>query len=191
MFCKKCGNQIEEGAAFCKKCGTPVEQAGAVSTAGTGTGAWPYMQYLRIGIVTACLLMSIATVLPYLVFDKEVARYAGLDSPALRLIYSNGRIGDGIFFILSAIVAAVFLYRKKGRVVLAGGTFSLILYFYELSQIREAENQFSRIVGGAWDMYDMISKGSGFYLLSVSVIVLFVLCSLFYLMDRKTKKRNS
>ncbi len=25
MFCKKCGNEIEEGAAFCQKCGTPVE----------------------------------------------------------------------------------------------------------------------------------------------------------------------
>ena len=26
MYCKKCGNQIDEGAAFCKKCGTPVEK---------------------------------------------------------------------------------------------------------------------------------------------------------------------
>ncbi|MCR4762837.1 MAG: zinc ribbon domain-containing protein [Lachnospiraceae bacterium] len=25
MFCKKCGSEIEEGAAFCSKCGTPVE----------------------------------------------------------------------------------------------------------------------------------------------------------------------
>lgn len=25
MFCKKCGSEIEEGAAFCQKCGTPVE----------------------------------------------------------------------------------------------------------------------------------------------------------------------
>ena len=25
MFCKKCGNEIEEGAVFCSKCGTPVE----------------------------------------------------------------------------------------------------------------------------------------------------------------------
>lgn len=24
MFCRKCGNQISEGAAFCRKCGTPV-----------------------------------------------------------------------------------------------------------------------------------------------------------------------
>lgn len=25
MFCKKCGGEIEEGAAFCQKCGTPIE----------------------------------------------------------------------------------------------------------------------------------------------------------------------
>ncbi len=30
MYCKKCGKQIDEGAAFCPKCGTPVkESAGA------------------------------------------------------------------------------------------------------------------------------------------------------------------
>lgn len=26
MYCKKCGNQIDEGAAFCKKCGTPLKE---------------------------------------------------------------------------------------------------------------------------------------------------------------------
>lgn len=26
MYCKKCGNQIEKGAAFCSKCGTPIQE---------------------------------------------------------------------------------------------------------------------------------------------------------------------
>ncbi|MDD5747725.1 MAG: zinc-ribbon domain-containing protein [Actinomycetota bacterium] len=28
MYCKNCGNQIEEGSAFCSSCGTPVEESG-------------------------------------------------------------------------------------------------------------------------------------------------------------------
>lgn len=24
MFCKKCGNEIPDGAKFCKKCGSPI-----------------------------------------------------------------------------------------------------------------------------------------------------------------------
>lgn len=42
MFCKKCGNDLKDGAAFCPKCGTPVNAEGSIeknlNAAGETTG---------------------------------------------------------------------------------------------------------------------------------------------------------
>lgn len=38
MFCKKCGNEVKEGAAFCKNCGQPTEQIVSNQNMGGYTG---------------------------------------------------------------------------------------------------------------------------------------------------------
>ncbi len=186
MYCKKCGNQIDEGAAFCKKCGAPVENIPNITAAGMGKGVMQVnAQYLRIGITAASLLMALATALPYLVLKDELARYTGMRS--ISLINAGGKAGDGILFILFAVLMLVFLYLKKNIPVLVCGIVPLLMYCFELSQIKK---QAAQLLGSGIDMYDYMSKGFGFYLLSFSVIGLLVLSVLFYMQNRNAEKRN-
>ena len=176
MFCKKCGNQIEEGAAFCKKCGTPVEQA-----AKTAQGIFPINeQYLKMGITVSCLLMAFATGLPYLVINDEVAIYAGAKS--MSLLNADGRAGDGIVFIIIAVLALVFLHLKKNIPVLACGIASFLLYCFELWQIKKVEEM---LPGYGFSVDNFMSKGAGFYLITVSVIALLALSILYFRQNRK------
>ncbi len=186
MYCKKCGKQIDEGAAFCKKCGTPVENIQDITAAGAGKGIMQVnTQYLRIGIIVSSLLMAVATLLPWLVLDSGIARYAGIRS--ISLLNAGGQMGDGIVFILLAVVMNVFLYLKKNIPVLVCGIAPFLMYCFELSQMKKADSQ---LLGNSLDMYDYMSKGSGFYLLSFSVIVLLALSVLFYMQNKNAGKRN-
>lgn len=45
MYCKKCGKEIQDGAAFCKFCGGRIKEEGS---AGTGSGAFTPMQPLPV-----------------------------------------------------------------------------------------------------------------------------------------------
>lgn len=187
MYCKKCGNQIDEGAAFCKKCGTPVENIPNITTTGTGKELIPVnTKYLKIGIAAASLLMALATLLPWLVLDSEIARYAGMRS--ISLLNAGGQMGDGIIYILFAVVMIVFLYLKKNIPVLVCGIAPFLMYCFELSQMKKADSQ---LLGNSLNMYDYMSKGSGFYLLSFSVFVLLALSILLYMQNKNAGKQNS
>lgn len=185
MYCKKCGNQIDEGAAFCKKCGTPVEKAPGVAAAGTGKGfAQMDARYLKTGIVIASLLMALATFLPYLKMNSEMARYSGIRS--INLVHPAGQFGDGVIFIILAALTLVFLYLKKNTPVLVCGIIPFFMYCYEVSQIKKQDAQ---LLGSNINMYDYMSKGAGFYLLTVSVAVLLMLSVLFFLKNRNAGKQ--
>lgn len=186
MYCKKCGNQIDEGAAFCKKCGTPVEKAPGVAAAGTGKGfAQMDARYLKTGIVIASLLMALATFLPYLKMNSEMARYSGIRS--INLVHPAGQFGDGVIFIILAALTLVFLYLKKNTPVLVCGIIPFFMYCYEVAQIKKQDEYlFGR---QNIDMYDYMSKGAGFYLLTVSVAALLMLSVLFFLKNRNAGKQ--
>lgn len=180
MICKKCGNQIEKGETFCKKCGAQTEQSGKLTTGMTHKGTAPAKtQYLKLGITAACLLMALATVLPYMKFDREIARYTGIKS--ISLLYTGKQIGDGILFIILAIMAIVFSFLKKGIPVLVCGIIPFLMYCFEVSQLNN---------GSIADMYDYMSKGSGFYLITISVIALLILSILYFIQNRRDRKQN-
>lgn len=186
MFCKKCGNQIDEGAAFCKKCGTPVEKAPGVAAAGTGMGSVRVdARYLKTGIAVSSLLMTLATFLPYLKMNSEMARYSGIRS--INLVHPAGQFGDGVIFIILAVLLLVFLYLKKNLPVLVCGIIPFFMYCYEVAQIKRQDAQ---LLGSSINMYDYMSKGSGFYLLTVSVFALLVLSVLLFLQNRNAGKQN-
>jgi len=181
MFCKKCGDQIEEGAAFCKRCGTPVEKVGNVAIPSAApVNVLVNARYLKIGIIIACLFMALATALPYLVLDDKTARYVGTKS--MSLLNANGQAGDGIIFIIIAILTVVFLYLRKNIPLLICGIIPFLMYCYELKQIKKAEEM---ILGYSLNVDDFMSKGPGFYFLTVSVIALLALSILFFAQDRK------
>lgn len=188
MYCKKCGNQIEEGAAFCKKCGAPVEKTFATNMTGTARQKGNMQadaRYIRTGIVASSLLMALATFLPYLKMNKEMARYSGIRS--INLVHPAGQFGDGVIFIILAALMLVFLYLKKNLPVLVCGIIPFLMYCYELAQIKRQDAQ---LLGSRINMYDYMSKGSGFYLLSVSVIALLALSVLFFIQGRNAGERN-
>lgn len=186
MYCKKCGNQIDEGAAFCKKCGTPVENIPNITATGTGKDLIQVnTKYLKIGIAAASLLMVLATFLPYMKMNKEMARYSGIRS--INLVHPAGQFGDGVIFIILAVLMLVFLYLKKNIPVLVCGIVPFLMYCYEVSLIKKQDAQ---LLGSRINMYDYMSKGSGFYLLSFSVIALLALSVLFYIQNRNAGKRN-
>lgn len=186
MYCKKCGNQLDEGAAFCKKCGTPAENIPNITTTSTGKKLIQVdTKYLRTGIAAASLLMALATFLPYMKMNKEMTRYSGLRS--INLVHPAGQFGDGIVFIILAILMLVFLYLKKNTPVLVCGIVPFLMYCYEVSLLKKQDSQ---LLGSQINMYDYMSKGSGFYLLSFSVIALLALSVLFYMQNRNAGKRK-
>lgn len=182
MYCKKCGNQVDEGVAFCKMCGAPMgEDSYKADTGAGGNVILANVKRLKIGIIAASLLMALATLLPWIALDSEIAHYAGMKS--ISLLNPNGEIGDGIIFIFFAVIMIVFLCLKKNIPVLVCGILPFLLYCFELSQIKEL---YSLMQG--YTSY--ISKGSGFYLMTLSVIALLVLSILFFKKNRNAGKQN-
>lgn len=184
MFCKKCGKEIENGVKFCKSCGTPVENTETNIGAGTQNNL-PVVLLIRIGVIGAGLLMAISTVLPYVVFGKDVARVSGIQS--VSLLKAGDQIGDGIIYILIAAVAIVFACLRKKIPVLVCSVLSALMCWYEAHQF---EKQYIEMLRGTnIDIWDYMDKGSGHHLLTVSVILLLVLAVLYFIMEKKGAKQ--
>ena len=137
-------------------------------------------QNLRTGTVAASLVMALATALPYLVLDPNLGRYTGVKS--VSLLYVAGKPGDGFVFIFLAVLLAVFTLLKKNIPVLACTAASLLWYIHELVRFSRVNGQ---MLGKTADLGDFVSKGSGFYFLSLAVIALLVLCGLSLYRDIK------
>lgn len=178
MFCKKCGNENEDAMKYCKNCGTPVE------TLRNGKqNSRQIEQGVRIGMITTSLLMALSTVLPYMVFHRDIAAATGIKSVTL-LMASGDQIGDGIIYILLAVAAIVFVCLRKKIPVLVCGVLSALIYWYETFQMKKQYSEMFR--GNKIDIWDYMDKGSGYHLLMVSVILLLAL-SVFYFVLEKQK----
>jgi len=178
MFCKKCGKEIENDMKFCKSCGTSVEKAEV------GTQNSVVVLGIRIGIVVASLLMIVSTVLPYVIFDDMVAKVAGMKS--ITLLKPGNQLGDGVIYIIIAVIAIVCVCIRQKIPVLICSVLSALMCWYESSQI---EKQFAELQRGSkLDVWDFMEKGSGWHLLTVSVILLLVLSVLYFILEKKVKK---
>lgn len=177
MYCKKCGNQIDEGVAFCKMCGAQVEKNSHKADTGAGGNLMQdNMKRLKIWIMAVSLLMALATLLPWM-----STRYGG--SHSISLMSPEEGMGDGIFFVFCAVMVIVFLLLKKNIPVLVFSIISFLLYCFELLQIIKL---YSQLEGYA----SYISEGSGFYLMTLSVIALLVLSIIFFTKNRNAGKQN-
>lgn len=127
-------------------------------------------QNLRTGTVAASLIMALATALPYLVLDPNLGRYTGVKS--VSLLYVAGKPGDGFVFILLALLLVIFTLLKKNILILICTAASLLWYIHELIRFSKVNGM---MLGKTADLGDFVSKGLGFYFLSLSVIALLVL----------------
>lgn len=187
MFCTNCGNKLDESAVFCGKCGTPVKNVKIAPAADTGTVSTVSekrgkTQYIKLGIVISCLLMSFATALPYLVVKKE---FATKDFKSLSLLRAEKPFVTGIIFIVLAILTVVTLYKKKNKVVLVFSICAVLMSWYESSQFKKLDEMIKKMLGSNFDLKDFMSKGFGFYLLTFSVTALLVLSILNLLQSRR------
>ena len=159
---------MEDSEQVCHKCGarfvpgrtSPPELGGSVSGLLTEKN-------LKLGILVASVLMIIATVLPcYKVLGISIS-----------LLFTDGSgMGDGIFFVAIAALCIAFLFTKKVLFELIASVAGLLLAFYQISQ------------SGQLNAYgSLVAKGSGFYLMIISSIVLCVFCVLHFLQDKKSK----
>ena len=159
MFCKKCGNVVEEGEKFCGKCGAPVEQA-AKPAFGSSSGK---MGSEKIAMIGASVLMILSTVLPYLKVDPSMVRYVGFEF--FSLLKPGEGLGDGIFLIILAVLAIVFVCVNKKWPAVISSAISILLSLYEIFG-------FGKIVEESGEYSNVFSKGIGYYLQILAVIAL-------------------
>lgn len=182
MFCKKCGNEIEDGMKFCKNCGVPIETLRDDKQNSQQIECW-----VRIGMIAAGLLMALSSVLPYMVFHRDFVAATGIKSVTL-LMAAGDQIGDGIIYILLAVAAIVFVCLRKKISVLVCGVLSALIYWYETFQMKKQYSEMFR--GSKIDICDYMDKGSGYHLLTISVILLLVLSAFYFVLEkRKGNKR--
>lgn len=170
MFCKKCGNELEAGSAFCKKCGTSVEYIEKKKTADIFIGT----RFVKVGIIAVSLLMVLATVLPFFRIDSALARFVGYSS--ISLFRAGEQLGDGIFYIIFAVLIILFVCLNKRIPVLIFGVLSFLVWCADMAELKQRIGEMQRELGRFADVYDFISKGAGYYLITISVIALVALC---------------
>lgn len=175
MFCKQCGNQLEDGAKFCGKCGSPID-----STVSKTSVSMPSAQYIRIGIIIASVLLALSTVLPYVKVKESLSWVTGTES--ISLLYVDGQLGDGIFFLLLAILIIVFSCLKKKIPVLICSVLTVFLYIFEIMQFKK---QYDDVLGFKIDIWDYMTKGAGYHLLGISAILLLVLSIVYFVTYKK------
>lgn len=186
MFCKKCGKEIESDMRFCKNCGAPTEVTEKSTNSINGTDFRNIVPGIRIGVILAGLLLALSTILPYVVFDSEIARLSGTKSISL-LLTDGEQIGDGIFYILLALIIIVFACIRKKTPILICSILSSLLCLFESIHFKKQYTEMLR--GTKIDIWDYMKKGSGYYLLTLSVILLLVLGILYFIWNKKEVKK--
>lgn len=183
-FCKNCGNPLKQNEQFCGKCGTKVDPAPKPPASSAPSGA-PVRtpnpgafnpadllsdSILKIGVMVASAVLILATLFPYMSVLGE----------SISLTIADGHVGDGIFFILLAILCIVSALIKKPIPELVAGIIALLLCFFEMSQVIKMCKQYESFTG-------LISKQSGYYLMIFASFALCALCVLHFLTAKKNK----
>ena len=120
---------------------------------------------LRIGMAVAAALLIVAVFLPY------------ASASVLGTSFSASLIdgSDGIFFIAIAIVSIIFTLLNKGLIEMICGVAACVLSLFELVSWNAQVGELS----------DIISKGSGFYLMLIASIAMLVIGILRLIQSRK------
>ena len=167
MFCVKCGTQYE--GEFCPKCGTPgavVPNDAANAAAENPTPQTPaenapqsvkpkqheYNWFALAGYILTVLCVF-PTYMAVVVFGSVVA-YSLIE-------------GDGIFFLVLGILGIVLTLLKKKKISIAVTVLLVIMTVFE------AVN-FSSQVSNLGGFGNMIQRGTGFYLMILSCILLVI-----------------
>lgn len=181
MFCTKCGKEVKGDVKFCPSCGAKVDGPKSQAPMGNQMQGQPVGMNLtnqnmdgiiKIAVTALGLLMVLATILPYLeVFGIEIT-----------LLRTDGsQIGDGVIYIILAIFCIAVTWAGKKLPELAGGVVAFLMWLYEGQQMKAVYGQYG-------DLAKIISKGSGYYLITFTCIALLVVCVGDFVLSHKNKK---
>lgn len=183
MFCKKCGAEIETGAAFCKECGTKVENVGGGQKGSANTMK---RDYYKLGAITASLFLFLSSLLPYCKVKKAmVAREMGFNSFSLVKVGDDMR-GVVIVLILTGLMV-LFLCLNKKVISLIVGILNLIIYGMSMVMFNEQLAETQKQLSGWMSVDDLFAKGVGYYLLRIACIVFLAALLLFVFKKREIK----
>lgn len=76
MFCKKCGNELNEGAEFCPKCGTPVNSAMREEPGKEDVSKYDFTEKgkskITLLIILVCVVLVVLGVLAYWIYSTKI-----------------------------------------------------------------------------------------------------------------------
>lgn len=187
MFCKKCGTQIDAGAAFCKECGTKVENFDEVQKS---TVKKMRRDYYKIGAIIASLLVFFSSLLPYCkVTNKMLIRELGFSS------FSLAKEGDdfrnGIILLILTVLTVLFICLEKKALTLMVGIMNLAVYGGTMVVFNQRLTELREELRGIMSINDLMIKGIGYYLLRVACIISLAALLLFVFKKRELENRNS
>ena len=163
-FCTNCGNELKGNEKFCTKCGcesgNKVPQPLSVNFQDKSLD-----KIFKAAIVGLSILMILGTILPYM----EVM------GNTISLLWADGQVGDGIIYIILAVLCIVFVCLDKKIPQVVFSVSSFIMYCYENSQLKEA-------YGKIGSYSSLISRGAGYYLIAFVSIVLLIVCVLYFIL---------
>lgn len=148
MYCSKCGKQLADGARFCDGCGTPI---GNYARSGAKKGS-------NIFGAIAALIIAVSVFLPYVSMT--------LWGTKINVTLFKGGKGDGVIFLILAIIALLFaLCRANLGVVLFGIICSGLAIFEGMN--------LSRSLGSGYTS-SFVTRDIGYYLLYFGSFALLV-----------------
>lgn len=172
MYCKRCGNKMEEGEMFCRKCGTKaatiyppasgtkipgaLEKLRNFRSQGSGVHDW-----MKIGIIVISILIIVSTMLPCYKFNKLISELADVDS--LSMMNFAGDRSMGIIIIVFMGLVILFVCLKWKIPALISSILNLAFYsavIFNYNQYLEEEN-----------ITELMSKSTGYYLIPVFAII--------------------
>lgn len=102
MFCKKCGKELNEGAAFCPNCGEQVNggtaNANTVPVNPQNGGNEPLTHNIAVSIVLSIVTCGIYAIYWFIMLTDEVNRRAGTPEDT----------SGGIAFLLSMVTCGIY-----------------------------------------------------------------------------------
>ena len=169
MFCSNCGKLIDENAEVCENCGTPIPKQNMTDNTPQleqkETKKRKKPNYIAMGGAAA---LALGAFLPFV----SISFFGMKNSVSL----IDG--GDGILFIILAVIVAALSMFGKNIGVTVTGILSVALALFEANHIKNNDSEYAAL----------INREAGYYLLILGAIV--ILGAGIYGIISNRKKKN-
>ena len=168
MFCSNCGALIDENASVCENCGTPIPKQNLMDNTPQEELKETKKRKPNFISVGGAAGLALGAFLPFV----SISFFGMKNSVSL----IDG--GDGIFFIILAVIAVALAMFGKNVGVTVTGVLSVALALFEANNIKNNDSEYAAF----------INREAGYYLLILGAIV--ILGAGIYGIISNRKKKN-